>query len=215
MGKQVEVRNLKAGDVVKQKGENFVLMRVGRNRRAATTLDGAFEKHLKEMLKDPQDTAKMRFYVLTIRTSPTMEVVGKVSPDIVKKMIQMDVLLHSNISQKHGENLGALDIQWGKRNDATIVTQKGERAEAGDVVMVQFSNGKFEMVLGNEKGDVYDGKTGRYYCREPWKVGAPGKSKLAHDPLSQLLYMKTSKPKARSMPPNTLLYIVRKKEDAK
>lgn len=219
MGKQVDVKNLKPGDVVKMQSGNFVIMRVGRNRRASTTLDGAYEKHLKEMLKDVTDTKRMKFYVITPRvqygrSSATMELVGKVPPDTVKKMIQMNVVLHDKISQKHGQNLDALDIQWGKMNDANIVTQKGERAEAGDVVMVQFSNGKFEMVLGNDKGAVYDGKTGRYYCREPWKVGQPSKMKLKYHPLHGVIPVE-SKSKARSMPPNTLLYIVRKKSGTK
>ncbi len=93
-----------------------------------------------------------------------------------------------------------------------MVTLKGEHVKAGDLVMVKFSNGEFKMVMGNDNGVTYDGKTGNFLCRAPWKVGREPRMKLKYSPFGGVTYKKVVS-KARSMPPESLLYLIQKKED--
>jgi len=229
MGKTVETWKLKEGDIVRTDRGDFVLMwPAGRNRRGGTTIDGAYKKHLDVMLKNPKDTAKMVFYTITPKLHPTMEVVGKVSQTVVQKMRDMNALLHDVLAKKHHENMNKLDLKWNKdavvkkptpyggtrvlHGTYDVVTQKGEHVKAGDLVMVKLNNGNFEMVMGNENGVVYDGKTGRFLCRSPWKVNRPPRMGLKYHPIYGPVPVK-KKEKARSMPPESLLYLIRKKED--
>jgi len=228
MGKMVEVHKLKEGDVVRTTRGSFVLMWPAKmNRRASYVIDGAYEMTLKSMLKDPKDTKRMQFYTINPRSQRTMEVVGRVSQAVVQKMRDMNALLRDVLDKTHRQNMDALDLKWNKdavvkkptargtrvwHGTYDVVTLKGEHVKAGDLVMVQFSNGKFEMVMGNDNGIVYDGNTGRFLCRSPWKVGQAGRVRTKYDPYKGI-YQTISKPKARSMSPDTLLYLIRKKED--
>lgn len=225
MAKKINPSDVKEGMVVKSNKGNFIAMWSARfNRRSHTVLHGVYEKDLSTMLKNPKDTTKMRFITWTFRKGEPIELISSVPLTTTKKLQTMNALMNAAIEQRRVGNMDKLNLKWnpnaevknssGRRwmgaND--VMTLKGEHVKAGDVVMVQFSNGKFDMVMGNDKGQTYDGSTGRFYCRSPWKVGARPSHKLVYHP-TKGLHVQISKSKARSMPPESLLYLIKKKED--
>ena len=220
---RVASNQLKAGDVILNKRGTFVLMTdAGWNKRGRTTYMGVFKKQLTEMLEDPKDTHRMKFFTIS-RPEPVVDKIGVVPAKTVKQMNEMYRELNHVLYEKKRKNMEALDLEWNDKVVAKhghkyfkgaydVTTMKDEKVSAGDLVMVQFSNGKFEMVMGNENGHTYDPTTGRFLCRSPWKVEATPKVRTVYDPRFGVV-TKISKPKARTMPPETLLYLIKKKED--
>jgi hypothetical protein len=226
MGKKVSPYAVKEGNVFATNKGRFVAMMDSRmNRRGGTVIEGVYEKDLATMLKNPKDTTKMRFVTWTYRRNDTLvELVGTVPSSTTKKLREMNWLLAQTLEKKRSEKMDKLDLKWnpnatvknasGRRwlGAYDVVTLKGEHVKAGDLVMVKFSNGEFKMVMGNDNGVTYDPKTGNFLCRSPWKVGRPAQHKLRLDKYGQLGYKKVVT-KARSMPPDSLLYLIQKKED--
>lgn len=225
MGKRIEPRSVKEGDILNTRKGRFIAMWDGRmNRKGSINIEGTYEKDVAVMLKNPKDTTKMRFYTWTFRgRSEPVEVVGKVQSATVKKLREMNSLLQAAVEKRRGEKMNALDLKWNpnatvkhgwKRWQGAydVVTKKGEHVKSGDLVMVQFKNGQFEMVMGNENGATYDPKTGNFLCRATWKVGRPEKYKMKYDPRYGVIPKKVTL-KARSLPPDSLLYLIKSKEE--
>lgn len=224
MSKKVLPYAIKEGNVFATRKGRFVAMMDARmNRRGSTVIEGVYEKDMAVMLKNPKDTMKMRFFTWTFRRDESLDLVATVPSSTTKKLREMNLLLAQVLDKKRGEKMDALDLKWnpnatirkGNKRWAgayDVVTKKGEHVKAGDLVMVHFANGDFKMVMGNDSGQTYDGKTGNFLCRAPWKVGRTPKYKMKYDPLYGVVPRKVVM-KARSMPPDSLLYLIQKKED--
>jgi hypothetical protein len=222
MGKTVRPLQVAAGDVLETERGQFVVMSKQFSRRGGMIFNGAYSHHLEDMLKDPTDTKKMTFYKVTIKKD-FVDVVGKVSPATVKKMVNMNQLLHGALDKSRSANMDKLDLKWNQdvvakhgqshryfKGAYDVVTLKGEHVSVGDRVMVKFSNGNFEMVMGNENGQTYDPRTGYFLCRNPWKVG-----KVTSKFNPRTGQIKTMVAKARSLPPDSLLYLIQKADKVK
>jgi hypothetical protein len=223
MGITVDSHKVVAGNVVHTTRGNMIVTQHARyNRRNHIVLEGVYEKDLPLMLKNAKNTKFMKFIKWTLRRAHGTEVIGTVPKSTVTKLREMHVLLTSALETKRLKNMDALDLKWNSnavvkkttkyggtkffRGTYDVTTMKDEHVSAGDRVMVHFANGNFEMSMGNESGITYDGKTGRFLCMDPWKVG---RTKQRFDYVRGR--MKTTKSKARSMPPESLLYLIAKK----
>jgi len=220
MGKMIEIRGLQPGNIVNtERGGRFIVLHRRFGRRGGIKYTGAYEEKAKEMLKDPTDTSKMQFYTVTSKRN-MIELLGQASPSVVKKLAAAETLLQDVLYKKSRANMDKLDLKWNKDAQTTtrygakkgggirryfkgaydVVTVKGEHVSAGDLVMVQFSNGKFEMVMGNRNGQTYDPSTGNFLSRDKRAV--------------ERAAWRGKEINARSMPPETLLYLISKKTDA-
>ena len=225
MRKTVDSFQVKEGDIIRTTRGNMVVMyRPRNNRRCHLVIEGVYESTLPKMMKEPKNTKVMHFIKWTLRGRDRgIDVVGSVSQSTVKMMKEMHQLLNDVLEEKRSKNMDALDLTW---NDKAIVkkrtqyhgtrlyqgtydvtTMKGEHVSAGDKVMVHFSNGNFEMIMGNPQGLTYDPKTGRFLCIDPWKADRAPRQRV--DFFSGRI--KTVKVKARSMAPESLLYLIAKK----
>ena len=144
MAKSVDRWKIKPGDIIQTERGPFVVQS-GNGRK----FWGAYHQHLQKMLKTPDDTSAMRFYILTLKQDK-YEVVGKIASSVVDEMKAMHDLLDKEISDTHSKNMDALDLKWNKgavvksgnryfKGAYDVVTQKGEHVSAGDQVMVHFS----------------------------------------------------------------------------
>jgi len=218
MSKLVSPREVKEGQVVlTSKGRFVVYIGARFNKRGGVVIEGVYERDLPVMLK------KMRFVKWTYRGDKKLEVTGTITSATVKKIRDMHYLLYSAVQTRRTNNIQKLGLKWNPevmghkgrkyfKGAYDVTTMKGEHVKAGDLVMVQFSNGKFEMVMGNLNGATYDPKTGFYLCMSPWKENATPTVRNRFT-IERGWVEKVSKPKARGMRPDTLLYLIKRKED--
>ena len=178
---------IKMGDIIllptKYGKDRFIVLSTPSWGRSIVRAEAVLERD-KEKYKSGE--AK-NYYGLTLRPGGNYEVVGtvksdeweeiktgqrKVSDSIAAKKKERTDVLHGKFDYKNPENTTQGVLNWdstGRRQKLTL--QNGDVVYPGDTVAVRFSNGIFNMILGNEAGMIanlsgWSSRTGMIFVKQ-------------------------------------------------
>ena len=151
------VGNLKAGDVIQihsRRGlEKIILMTQpswGRSKASVEVVRyGSKEQYIKGEVQG--------YLTLALRVGEDYEVVGTIPPKEFEAIKVGHQAIRQVVQDKRSERTDtihkAIEYNWDERTQ-TLTLKNGDKVKAGDKVRVEFTNGVFTMVLGNERGLV-------------------------------------------------------------
>ena len=183
---------LQVGDIIvlptRRGKERFILLTDTSWGRSAVRTDAVLERD-KEKYKTGESH---NYFGLKLRPGDYYEVVGKVNPNELEEIRTGQKKIVDAIHAKKKERTDVLHGKWnpepgepkegvlgwesdGRRQKLTL--QNGDVVHAGDTVAVQFSNGVFNMTLGNERGVIanfseWSSKTGMIFVKNDFRQKA-------------------------------------------
>jgi len=165
--------DVKKGDIVLLGNDRLKFIIIGErlshmSRRAAYTIEAVrfceADKYISGDIK--------KYYTVRISTHEEVEKVGEY--DKVDIIVAKVLVIQESIVESQKKREEEIKYEFDStRMEYTIILQDGTKVFAGDRVKVQFSNGVFNMILGNAKKEMFQ-KKGFIYVRQ--RVGKQARS---------------------------------------
>lgn len=145
---------LKPGDVILFGGKQWIVLdKPGHSRRGDSESKAVKFKEKNQYLRG-QATKYATLFFMNNKVYP---VIGHTpASELLRIKSQVDGI-QNDIHTKRKEAVAnlhqKLDINWDERR-YELTLQNGDVVKAGDLVDVKFSNGHFDMIIGNDRGKV-------------------------------------------------------------